>query len=1584
MQHSRRKPLSQRLLAIFLAFLMVFSGGLFSHRAEAAGEPTEVEQVDQGASVNLDNTTGPIDSIEPLVTEESVEPIEPVEPIDPVDPVDPREVENPEDPVSPTAVITATFESKYSTTPEVMTVATAGETVNLPSPAETTVVDGYAEYVFQGWIVENDETIYLAASEYALNTDTTFTAVWAKTTGVMIDLYRFIGEETPVKTEIYRNRTNEATAYTLTNQATGEVINSNPKMSRRETLSFQDVPAGNYTLTMDLPADSAMHHFSVYSNATVTSENTATLVVPQDSGVFTNFSLYLEQDPNLIEYTTLTFDLNGGKLVNPENYTLDEEGNVVFINQKYETFTQREQWIQLHDTKTIYHDNGTYDYWAYRTENGARVNNATVLRNNMIAEGWTDTTLVAVWKIVEPTSYTVTIDPNGGTINEEYRVTEVTPGETYTVPYNFRSGLANSGYTLTGYTVTGTLLDTEGNPVTELSRYTGQYTPQSDVTLTAVWEVSKGDVQIRLYDESPRDQTDAYTLTLTAEDGTEYPLTSNQFGATHRTWRVDDVPNGTYTLTIEGYNPADVVAELTGGQSYGAGSIVVNEDGTYTITLDFNDESPAAFNRFSIQEKQQKISVEVRDLDNLRTDQVTITITDEDGQVFRGSYNEYKQWTTNMTQFATANKAILSAGTYTITLSDLPEDTRAVINDTVATQQAVATDEDNVFTLVVEEGAANTWAAFKLEEYITHTVTIDPNGGTIDEEYRVTVVEDGDTYSVPYTFRSNIANPGYTLTGYTVTGTLLDADGNPVTEITKYPTPYTPQGDVTLTAIWEVTEGNFRIRLADDDTQFQKDKYSLKLVAEDGTEYVLTSNSYNGDYRTWQVDDIPNGSYTLVIEGPDSEILSYTRTGASYVISESLTHNGDMTFDFDVVFEDENLAGFVRYRVEIEEVIKHTVTIDPNGGTIDENYRVTEVVDGETYSVPYTFQSKLANPGYTLAGYTVTGTLLDAEGNAVTEITKYPTPYTPQGDVTLTAIWEVTEGNFRIHLSDDAPALQKDKYALKLVAEDGTEYVLTSNSYGPTYRQWEVDDIPNGAYTLVIEGPDSEILSVERTGGSYVVSESLTDNGDMTLAFNVVFEDEKPTAFVRYRVEIQEVITHTVTIDPNGGTIDEEYRVTEVVDGETYSVPYTFRSNLANPGYTLAGYTVTGTLLDANGNAVTEITKHPTAYTPQGDVTLTAIWAVTDGNVRIHLADEAPSLQPEKYSLKLVAEDGTEYVLTSNSYSADYRQWEVDDVPNGAYTLVIEGPDSEILSVERTGGSYVVSSSLTDNGDMTLAFDVVFEDENFAGFVRYRVEIQETPELLRGWQLIDGNWYYYKEDGTPATDEWLWVEVLDQEGNVIEYNWKYFTPEGVSIDQLYRENGNTWLSQDGPYDNYYKGFWDHPDNEYTYYFREDSGSMVTGWQYINDHWYFFRDTGTMVDVGGFAWVPVLTGGHAWKYFGTDGINDERFYTNELGWVWLSLEGPYEGYHRGWWTDPANGQIYYFRTTSGTRVHGFQFIDGDWRYFREGTGTQAFGWQFIDGSWYYFREYAGSRVTGRQSIDNQWYDFTADGRLIGSR
>lgn len=168
-------------------------------------------------------------------------------------------------------------------------------------------------------------------------------------------------------------------------------------------------------------------------------------------------------------------------------------------------------------------------------------------------------------------------------------------------------------------------------------------------------------------------------------------------------------------------------------------------------------------------------------------------------------------------------------------------------------------------------------------------------------------------------------------------------------------------------------------------------------------------------------------------------------------------------------------------------------------------------------------------------------------------------------------------------------------------------------------------------------------------------------------------------------------------------------------------------------------------------------------------------------------------------------------------------------------------------------------------------------------------------------------------------------------------------------------------------------------NDQTYYYNEQ-GEKVTGWQEVDGKWYYFFPSGNMAR-SSWLWLPVQGKSEAnWKYFNRDGINiDQFFYEN--GKTWLSPKGPDRSYYRGWWVNPENGFIYFFRESSGSRVAGWQYIDGGWRFFRTSSGTQAFGLQYIDGGWYYLNPETGLRTTGLCDLNSCIYMFSPDGKMV---
>ncbi|MCT1796019.1 type I pullulanase [Helcococcus kunzii] len=288
--------------------------------------------------------------------------------------------------------------------------------------------------------------------------------------------------------------------------------------------------------------------------------------------------------------------------------------------------------------------------------------------------------------------------------------------------------------------------------------------------------------------------------------------------------------------------------------------------------------------------------------------------------------------------------------------------------------------------------------------------------------------------------------------------------------------------------------------------------------------------------------------------------------------------------------------------------------------------------------------------------------------------------------------------------------------------------------------------------------------------------------------------------------------------------------------------------------------------------------------------------------------------------------------------------------------------------------------------------------------------VKDKPaEVKAGWVQNGDYWNYYDKDGSQVKSSWRWAPILDKEGNpTAKFNWKYFDAKGNNISQIYTENGSSWLSVAGPTNQYHRGWWTRPETGSKYFFRINSGSMVKGRQFIDGDWMFFRKSGTLVlgwqffdghwnfldkntghqAISEWKWAPIIdkngkeTEKFNWKYFNSKGYSMDQIYTKN-GLSCLSLTGPMKQYHKGWWTNPENGYIYFFRLSSGTMVKGEQFINGAWRFFRK-SGTMATGWQKVNGKWKFYRIGTGTRVTGRQWIDGKWYEFDKSGAVIGNR
>lgn len=261
--------------------------------------------------------------------------------------------------------------------------------------------------------------------------------------------------------------------------------------------------------------------------------------------------------------------------------------------------------------------------------------------------------------------------------------------------------------------------------------------------------------------------------------------------------------------------------------------------------------------------------------------------------------------------------------------------------------------------------AAETVPPVEIAVADTVTVTFDPNGGTIDQSKQTVEVESGTVVDLPYTWQIGLANPGYSFTGWTVQET-GEAIG-------KYEN-YTPAQDVTLVAQWEVTKG--KVQFYDHSFQIS----GITLTAADGTIYEMSSTSRTNNYRKWEAEDVPNGSYTVKFTG---------LTEGAIVDAEITTHHssfvqiadGAEVMEATFTFEDDKVTTFAR----AEFHAFYPVTFDAGKrGALPEEGQI-RVEAGEAISEVPTVETK---KNFVFLGWSLDGeTVIDPATVLITEPT---------------------------------------------------------------------------------------------------------------------------------------------------------------------------------------------------------------------------------------------------------------------------------------------------------------------------------------------------------------------------------------------------------------------------------------------------------------------------------------------------------------------------------------------------------------------------------------------------------------------
>ena len=227
---------------------------------------------------------------------------------------------------------------------------------------------------------------------------------------------------------------------------------------------------------------------------------------------------------------------------------------------------------------------------------------------------------------------------------------------------------------------------------------------------------------------------------------------------------------------------------------------------------------------------------------------------------------------------------------------------------------------------------------------------------------------------------------------------------------------------------------------------------------------------------------------------------------------------------------------------------------------------------------------------------------------------------------------------------------------------------------------------------------------------------------------------------------------------------------------------------------------------------------------------------------------------------------------------------------------------------------------------------------------------QFVVKVKPGWVKDDKGWKYIEETGKPAKNKWI-----------DEYYNQFYVKDDGYMATGWQKIDNAWYYFDT--DGIMQRGWRTIGNA-RYHFSMD-GIMQTGWQKVNNKWYYLSAGGAMQT----GWQKI---GKVWYYFNTDGVMQTGWQKIGSSWYYFGTGGAMQ---TGW--QKINNKWYYM-SAGGAMQTGWQKIGSSWYYFSTGGAMQT-GWQKISNKWYYFRS-GGAMVTGRQQIDGKWYTFSSGGAL----
>ena len=197
-------------------------------------------------------------------------------------------------------------------------------------------------------------------------------------------------------------------------------------------------------------------------------------------------------------------------------------------------------------------------------------------------------------------------------------------------------------------------------------------------------------------------------------------------------------------------------------------------------------------------------------------------------------------------------------------------------------------------------------------------------------------------------------------------------------------------------------------------------------------------------------------------------------------------------------------------------------------------------------------------------------------------------------------------------------------------------------------------------------------------------------------------------------------------------------------------------------------------------------------------------------------------------------------------------------------------------------------------------------------------------------------------------------------------NWWYQAPDSTG------EYAVGWNEIDGQW--YYfnqtgvllQNQWKQWTNRW-YYLNAD-GSMKTGWLQSNNQWYYFTQTGEM-KIG---WAQDK---EQWYYLNVDGAMKTGWLQYKGQWYYFAQSGEMK---TGWVQDK---ETWYYMDSTGVMKTGDIEVAGH-HYYLEDSGAMKQGWLRKENHWYFYKA-DGSRALGWIKDKDKWYFLKKNGQLLVS-